>query len=131
MSGAGSEEGVERKHDRTHEDPAHEDGKGAPSGSLRYFYGDSGGFAHVQVTGGGGRGASLLCLCCTLSWSPRSSCALQVSCDFVFIALGGRAGFAPWTTFGKLTRSTLSWLARRRQLLGLPRRHYTTTAHLA
>jgi hypothetical protein len=68
VSGAGSEEGVERKQDRRHEDPALDNG--APAGSLRYFYGDSGGFARVQVTGGGGRGASLLCLCCELSWSP-------------------------------------------------------------
>ena len=58
VSGAGSEESPLRKQDRTHEDPLLD--KAPPAGALRFFYGDDGGFAHVEVTGGGGRGAPLL-----------------------------------------------------------------------
>ena len=55
VSGAGSEESPLRKQDRTHEDPLLD--KAPPAGALRFFYGDDGGFAHVEITGGGGRGA--------------------------------------------------------------------------
>jgi len=124
VSGAGSEEGVERKQDRAHEDPALD--KGAPAGSLRYFYGDSGGFAHVQVTGGGGRGASLLCLCCALSVASSVlvwSTGLMRSCIHRKERL----------TFGKLTRAILSWphSAASAPWSALSHRRYTTaTARL-